>query len=371
MGTGGRRAHEPLPFSRQGFVLLPEGLSKMSFANLEAEDFLYVPRKGGDVTILVQRSLLLMALVVALAVAVACEDGGEEPTPKASPTGPGPVQVQASYPLTIVDSVGREVAIEAQPQRIASLSPAATEILFAIGAGDQVIAVDNYSNYPEEAATRQQLDAYEPNLEAIAGVRPDLVLLFYDPGELADSLERLGITTAVLGSVEETPESVEAVFDQIRLLGQMTDHIQEAERLVAEMQDRVDAVEEALADVEQGPRIFHEVDATLYTAAPNSFVGGLYEILKAQNLASGADQPFPQLTQEVIIERDPEVIILADSAYGESADTVKARPGWGSISAVRNDRIFAIDPDIVSRPGPRCVDALDTLAEFLYPERFE
>jgi iron complex transport system substrate-binding protein len=151
----------------------------------------------------------------------------------------------------------------------------------------------------------------------------------------------------------------------------MTDHVQEAEELVADMQDRVDAVEEALADVEQGPRIFHEVDATLYTAAPDSFVGGLYKILKAQNIAAGADQPFPQLTQEVIIERDPEVIILADGGYGESPDTVRARAGWGNISAVGNDRIFVIDPDIVSRPGPRCVDALEALAAYLYPERFE
>lgn len=318
---------------------------------------------------LVQRGLLFLALVGVLAAAVACEDGGGEPTPETSPTVLAAVQVP--YPLSIVDTVGREVTIGAQPQRIASLSPAATEILFAIGAGDQVIAVDMFSNYPQEASAREQLDAFQPNLEAIAGVGPDLVLLFYDPGELADSLERLGIRTAVLGSVEETPESVEAVFDQIRLLGQMTDHVQEAEDLVAEMQDRIDAIEEALADVEQGPRIFHEVDATLYTAAPDSFVGGLYKILKAQNIAAGAGQPFPQITQEVIIERDPEVIILADGAYGESPDTVKARPGWGNVSAVRNDRIYVIDPDIVSRPGPRCVEALEELAVYLYPERFE
>ncbi len=312
---------------------------------------------------------MLALVVAAAAAAVACEDGGEEPTLQASPAALSAVQVP--YPLAIVDTVGREVTIDAQPQRIASLSPAATETLFAIGAGDQVIAVDMYSNYPEEAATRQQLDAFQPNLEAIAAVGPDLVLLFYDPGELADALERLGVTAAVLGSVEETPESVEAVLDQIRLLGQMTDHVQEAEELVVEMQDRVEAIERAVADVEQGPRIFHEVDATLYTAAPESFVGGLYKILKAQNIAAGADQPFPQLTQEVIIDRDPEVIILADGAYGESPDTVRARSGWGNIAAVRNGRIFVIDPDIVSRPGPRCVDALEALAAYLYPERFE
>ncbi len=311
----------------------------------------------------------LAAVVLLLTVAVACEDGAEEPTPSTTPTVLSAVEV--AYPQTITDTVGREVAIEAQPQRIASLSPAATEALFAIGAGDQVIAVDMYSNYPKEATTRQQLDAYEPNLEAIAAVRPDLVLLFYDPGELAASLEGLDITTVVLGSVEQTPESIEGVFDQIRLLGEMTGHVQEAEDLVAGMQGRIDAIEEELADVGQGPRIFHEVDATLYAAGPDSFIGSLYETLKAQNIAAGADVPFPQLTQEVIIERDPEVIILGDGAYGESPDTVKARPGWANISAVRNNRIHIVDPDIVSRPGPRCVDALEMLAPMLYPERFE
>ena len=318
---------------------------------------------------LVRRSVFCLALLLLLAAAVACGEGGGEPSPEASPGVLAAVQV--SYPLAIVDTVGREVTIEAQPQRIVSLSPAATEIFFAIGAGDQVIGVDKFSDFPAEAKTRQQLDAYQPNLEAIAGVEPDLVLLFYDPGELADSLERLGITTAVLGSVEETPESVEAVFDQIRLLGEMTGHVREAEDLVADMQRRVNAIEEALADVEQGPRIFHEMDATLYTAAPNSFVSNLYKILKAQNIAAGAAQAYPQLSQDVIIDRDPEVIILADEAFGESPQTVKARAGWSSISAVKSDRIYVVNPDIVSRPGPRLVDGLETLARLLYPERFE
>jgi iron complex transport system substrate-binding protein len=136
------------------------------------------------------------------------------------------------------------------------------------------------------------------------------------------------------------------------------------------MQGRIDDIQERLAAVGQGPRLFHEVDNQLYTVAPNSFVGSLYTILKAQNIAAGAAEAFPQLSQEAIIEADPEVIILADVAAGESAETVKARPGWGSISAVSNNRIYVVDPDIMSRPGPRLVDALETLAKLLYPERF-
>ena len=137
------------------------------------------------------------------------------------------------------------------------------------------------------------------------------------------------------------------------------------------MQQDVTDIQEQLVDVEQGPRLFHELDNQLFTVAPDSFVGDLYTILKAQNIAAGTDQAYPQLSQEAIIEANPEVIILADTAGGESVEMVKARPGWGSISAVANNRIYVIDPDIASRPGPRLVDALGTLAQMLYPERFE
>jgi iron complex transport system substrate-binding protein len=306
-----------------------------------------------------------LALVVALLLPLtaACGDDGDNGASTPTITAAAAVQ----YPLTLTDSKSRSVTLESAPQAIASLSPAATEILFAIGAGDQLAAVEMFSNYPPEAQSLPQLDAYEPSVEAIAGAQPDLVLVYFDPGNLVDGLERAGLTVIFL----EPPNSVEGVLEQIRLLGQATGHPQEADELVATMQQGIDDIQERLADVEEGPRLFHELDNQLFTAAPSSFVGDLYTILKAQNIAAGTDQAFPQLSQEAIIDADPEVIILADTAGGESAETVKARPGWGSMSAVANNRIYVIDPDIVSRPGPRLVDALDTLAQMLYPERFE
>jgi iron complex transport system substrate-binding protein len=306
---------------------------------------------------------LALSLALLLVLAAACGDDGDKGT--STPTVAATAATQ--YPLTLTDGKSRSVTLEDAPQRIASLSPAATEVLFAIGAGDQVAAVDKFSDYPPEAKTRQQLDAFEPSVEAIAGAQPDLVFVFYDPGNLVDGLARAGLTVFFL----ETPTSVEGVLEQIRLLGQATGHPQEADELVATMQQAIGDIQEQVADVEQGPRLFHEVDNQLYTVAPASFVGSLYTILKAQNIAAGTDQAFPQLSQEAIIEADPEVIILGDAAGGETAETVKARPGWGSISAVKNSRIYVIDPDIVSRPGPRLVDALGTLAQALYPERFE
>ena len=310
---------------------------------------------------------LALALALLLALAAACGDEGDGGAPARTTTPTATAAAGVQYPLTLTDGMGRSVTLAVAPQRIASLSPAATEILFAVGAGDQVAAVEKFSDYPPEAKTRQQLDAFEPSVEAIAGAQPDLVFVFYDPGNLVDGLARAGLTVFFL----ETPTSVEGVLEQIRLLGQATGHPQEADELVATMQQGIDDIEEQLADVEQGPRLFHEVDNQLYTVAPASFVGSLYTILKAQNIAAGTDQAFPQLSQEAIIEADPEVIILGDAAGGESPETVKARPGWGSISAVKNNRIYIIDPDIVSRPGPRLVDALETLAQALYPERFE
>jgi iron complex transport system substrate-binding protein len=307
---------------------------------------------------------LLLALLLALAAA--CGDDGDGGGAPLSPTATRAATVAAQSQLTLTDGLGRSVTLTAVPQRIASLSPAATEILFAVGAGDQVAAVDMFSNYPPEATTREKLDAFQPSVEAIAGAQPDLVLVFYDPGNLVEGLTNANLTVFFL----ETPTSVEGVLDQIRVLGKVTGHPQEAEGLVESMQEDISAVQERLAAVEQGPRVFHEVDNQLYTVAPDSFVGNLYTILKAQNIAAGTGQAFPQLSQEAIIEADPEVIILGDAVGGESPETVKARPGWGSISAVKNDRIYVVDPDIVSRPGPRLADALETLARALYPERF-
>jgi len=306
---------------------------------------------------------LALSLALVLALTVACGDNGDSGTSMPTVTATAAVQ----YPLTLTDSKSRSVTLETAPQAIASLSPAATEILFAIGAGDQVAAVEMFSNYPPEAQSLPQLDAYEPSVEAIAGEQPDLVLVYFDPGNLVDGLERAGLTVMFL----EPPTSVDGVLEQIRLLGEATGHPQQADDLVATMQQSITDIQEQLVDVEEGPRLFHELDNLLFTVAPDSFVGDLYTILKAQNIAAGTDQAYPRLSQEAIIEADPEVIILADTGGGESVETVKARPGWGSISAVQNDRIYVVDPDIVSRPGPRLVDALGTLAQALYPERFE
>jgi iron complex transport system substrate-binding protein len=280
------------------------------------------------------------------------------------PSATGETAAVAS-PVTVTDSNGKQVAFEAPPESIVALAPSFAEILFAVGAGDAVAAVDQNTDFPPEAAAKEKLSGFEPSIEGIAALQPDLVVIFFDPGGLESALEGLDIPVLFLS----TPASIQGVFDQIELLGQATGHAQEAEDLIAEMEDGIDAIAKKLADVEEGPSFFHELDPTLFTTCPGEFIHDMYETLKAQNVAIDAGIPC-QLTEEAVIAGDPEVIVLADTFAGESADTVKARPGWSSVSAVQNDRVYVHDPDIVSRPGPRLVEALEILAAYLYPERF-
>ena len=313
-------------------------------------------------------SNLLLAFAAFLALAaVACGGGGGPPAVLSCQEGPVSSAPDASpFPLELQDDARRTIRLEAPPEAIASLSAGHTEILYALGAGDQIVAVDKTSDCPLAATRLPQVDAFSPSPESIAALEPDLVVLFFDPGGLRESLEQLGIPILFLN----TPESVEGVFEQAQLLGRATGHREEAEELVAGMRERIGAVTEQLADVQQGPSVFHEVDSTYYTAGPGSFVGDLYDLLKARNIAEATGQPYPQMSGEAIIEADPDVIVLADEDAGESPETVAARPGWGQVAAVKEGRVYAVDPDIVSRPGPRLVEALETLARLLYPERF-
>ncbi len=299
---------------------------------------------------------LITAMFVLLVVA--CGGNDDETSPSLTAGGP--------FPVTIDRSDGEQLTIEAQPQRIASLSPAATEILYAIGAGPQIAAVDNFSNYPPEATSKPKLDSFQPSVEAIVAAQPDLVFIFFDSAGIVGKLDDLGTPVLYLTA----PNSVDGILQQIHTLGEATGHEAEAEALVRQMQGRIDSIESKLSGISQRPRVFHELDPTLFTVTPRDFVGDLYETLRAQNIGADAAIAAPQLSAEAVIERNPQVIVLADEAAGVTAESVKSRPGWSQIEAVQTNRIHAVDPAIVSRPGPRIVDAMETLAELLYPELF-
>jgi iron complex transport system substrate-binding protein len=244
-------------------------------------------------------------------------------------------------------------------QRIVSLSPTATEMLFAIGAGGQVAAVDSNSNYPKEAP-KTDLSAYEPNLEAIAGYKPDLVVYSDDPGDLKAGLDKLSIP-AIQQPAARTLDDTYAQLDQ---LGQVTGHAAEAGQLATTM--RAEIAKIAAVKPERPLSYYHELDKNLYSATSKTFIGQLYAQLGMENIADAADKDgsgYPQLSAEYLVKADPDLIFLADTkCCGQSAKTVAARDGWDGLTAVKTGGVVELDDDVASRWGPRVVDFLRTVA---------
>ena len=288
------------------------------------------------------RSLVLLvgtALAV-LGVFVAGASGGSTAT--------------QAFPVTVIGSNGT-VTVSKRPARIVSLSPTATETLFAIGAGSQVVAVDDQSDYPK-SAPQTSLSGFTPNVEAIAGYRPDLVVIAYDPKGLSGALGRLGI--AVLH--QDGAKSFKGAYQQIRQLGLVTGREARAGRLITSMKARIGKIVADARKGRQGLSVYHELDPTLYSATSKTFIGQVYASLGLRNIADEADSlgfGYPQLSSEYVVSSSPDLIVLADTVCcGQKASTVAARPGWDRISAVRTGSIVRIHDSIASRWGPRLVN---------------
>lgn len=302
------------------------------------------------------RHLPLALLLATSLVLTGCGDTGsgedsgpsEDSTASASP---------ADYPVTI-DAGNGEVTLDERPERIVSLSPSATEILFAIGAQDQVVAADSYSTYPAAAPTTD-LSAYDPNVEAIAGYEPDLVVIANDTDGIVAALARLDIPTIV----NAAPATIEEGYDGVAALGLATGHVDETAEVVADLRAAVNR--ELAAASHEGLRVYHELDDTLYAASSYSFIGSVYDALGATNVADAADKQksgYPQLTEEAVIAADPQLIVITDQV-SYTADDVAERPGWETVSAVREGNIVTVDADISSRWGPRLPQLIASLAD--------
>jgi iron complex transport system substrate-binding protein len=298
------------------------------------------------------RRALVPLLLLALVVAGCGQDGSSSGA--APPAGQG-----AAFPVTL-DTPAGKLVIDQQPKRIVSLSPTATEMLFAIGAGGQVVAVDSNSNYPEEAP-RTELSAYQPNLEAIAGHRPDLVVYSDDPGELAAGLGKLAIPALV----QPAATRLDDTYAQLEQLGRATGHVAEAGQVAATIRSEIEEIA-AASRPERPLTYYHELDKNLYTATSKTFIGQLYAQLGLKNIADAADKEgsgYPQLSAEYLVKADPDLIFLADTkCCGQSARTVAARDGWGQLAAVRTGAVVELDDDVASRWGPRVVDFLKAVA---------
>lgn len=315
--------------------------------------------------------VLPVFFAVALLAVAACggddeEVGGPSPSPTAGTTPAPTTPTVVNFDVTITDGHGDELTFDEPPERVVALAPSFVEIICAVDVCDVLVAVDENSNYPPEVESITKLSGFDPSVEGIVASEPDLVVISFDPGGLEDALEGLGIPVLFL----ESPRSLTEVYDQIAVLGDVVGKRAQAAGVVADMQSRVAAVA-SLLPVGGGPSVYHELDSTLFSVGPGSFIGDLYDVLGAANIANATGSAFPQLSNEAIIEANPEVIILGDEGLGETVESVAARPGWDAIAAVQTGRIHGIEPDLISRPGPRIVDALEDLAKVLYPEIFE
>jgi iron complex transport system substrate-binding protein len=258
----------------------------------------------------------------------------------------------AAFPVTVHAANG-DVTITKRPTRVISLSPTATEDLFALGAGRQVIAVDEDSDYPKQAP-RTKLSGFTPNAEAVAGYNPDLVVVSNDGGIVAQ-LQKLGIPVLL----EPAADTIAQAYDQIRQLGIATGQSGGATKVVRAMQRKLTTLIRSVPKSRRHLRVFHELSPDFYSATSATFIGRVYKLFGFSNIADGADNTntdYPQLSAEYVVSADPQIVVLADSVCcGTTAANVAARPGWSELAAVKQHRVVAVDDSIASRWGPRLV----------------
>ena len=270
----------------------------------------------------------------------------------------------SSVAMSGSSGVDKSPAAYDAPGRIVSISTVATEILFAIGVGDRVIAVDAQSNYPAEAPITD-LSGFEPNIEALIGFQPDLVILSYDPGDVVAGLEAAGVATLLHGA----PHTIADTYSQIEDLGAVTGNEEAATALVADMRAEIADLADSVESRDEPLSYYHELDETLYTVTSSTFIGEVYALAGLVNAADPADADgsawgYPQVSAEYILDADPDLIFLADTrCCAQNAMTIAARPGWENLTAVNTGRIVELDDDVASRWGPRIVDFLRIIVD--------
>lgn len=317
------------------------------------------------------RKILIFTLLVALLAACA-------PAATSTPEEVATEEAITEIPATeagvfeaMIDGLGREITFEKPFQRIVSLAPSVTELLFAVGAGSQVVGRDELSDFPAEAADVASIGStFGPlNTEAILALEPDLVLAAgINTPEQVKALEDLGITVYYLNNAL----AYDDLYDQVRWAGTITGHEDEANTLADSLSSRVDAVTEAVSTLEEKPTVFYEIDGTdtskPWTTGPGTFMDTMITLAGGVNIGGVLSEPYAQISVEEIVLQNPEVIILGDTLYGVTIESIAGRAGWADLTAVQENQIFAFDDNLASRPGPRLVNGLEELLKILHPE---
>jgi iron complex transport system substrate-binding protein len=305
------------------------------------------------------RSRFVTLLAVLLLTLAAC-GGAFAPSPSPSVTA-------SAFPATLTDFQNRSVTVPARPDRLVSIGPSITAFLFALGAGPRVVGVDDFSDEPAEAATREHVGGIKVNFEKVVALRPDLVLSVKFSDGTIEKLQSASLNVLVVD-----PQSVSDVAKTATLLGRAVGA--DGEALARSIQQRVEAVKAKTASLSVRPRVYHEIDASdpakIFTVGPGSYINDLIDIAGGVNIAARAPSAYPQLSAEEILRSDPEIIVLAADPYSAKPGDVALRQGWSVIAAVKNRRVFSIDPNLINRPGPRVGEAAETYAKLVQPELF-
>jgi iron complex transport system substrate-binding protein len=331
--------------------------------------------------------LMVMVFLQACGSAPASQPSSVEPTIEVAATEISPTIAAAEAEIeatadatrldlvTLTDANGRDVTFNPDAQRIISLAPSTTEILYALGVQDRLVATDDVSDYPAEVAELPKVgNGYSSfNYEQIVALEPDLLLVAgITSPEVLSRLEELAIPIVVTNSAITT---FDTVFSDILLTGEVTNSVEAAESLVAQLKAKKLEIESKVALATSRPKVYWELDATdaskPFSVGPGGFINDLITMSGGENIFGTIDNPYPQVSIEQIAVADPEVIILANAIYGTTVESVLDRPGWGDISAVREQRVYPIDDNLISRPGPRLIDGLEATAKIIHPELFQ
>ena len=280
--------------------------------------------------------------------------------------------------VTLVDSSGNVVVLTEPPERIVSLAPSNTEMLFIVGAGDKLVGVTDFCNYPYnfaewiKAGNMSSIGSYYgPSVEPIVALEPDLVLASSGSLDAAENLKSLGYNVLVIEA-----KTLDGVLQDILLVGRATGNPLEAGIVVSEIRARIDVVANQAAAATTTPTVYHEVwNEPLMSVGPGTFIDEMITLAGGENIFNDATTSWPQISSEAIIDKNPDVMFFPDMYMGvgnfyETIETVESRPGWDSISAVQNGALYEINADIISRSGPRLVDALELVAKMVHPEIF-
>jgi len=337
------------------------------------------------------RNLLTLAILLAVLLSACTPAATPQPIAPAAPTveptavptiaptiaptePPAPTATPTPEPIKLTDGLGRTIELAGPAQRIVSIAPSNTEILFALGAGKQVVGREELSDYPPEAKNVPSIGSVfqKINTEAIVALKPDLILAAeINSPEQVKALEDLKLTVYYLPN----PKTFDDLYANLETVGKLTGRSTEAAKLNESLKARYDAVIQKVAQAKDAPTVFYEIDATdptkPYTSGPGTFIDLVITLAGGKNIGGELKDAFAQISSEELVKQNPDLIVLGDALYGVTPDSLAQRPGWGALNAVKNKQVFTFDDNLISRPGPRLIDGLEQMAKLVHPELFK